>query len=318
MIELHLGMCRSAALSLNLRPQWGHRILSSVSGLTGGGGGKSDSATPLAIALETFRPCLTAAWKASWSRFHLGILCAGISSADVREVGRPTPAVPPRDGAEFSRETVRVCPIRPRVDCGAGELFSPPSDAPSVALSRRCCESHGRRCAELTVIFWQISRCTSSRSAAKLRPQHGHGVMSVGRSDGSSSYGSSPIFARACAAESGESGRPSLPSITCALGTPTADSAFFIARICRAFSSSALAAERTSTQSRPPSRCFAGWKVRRGLALALFSHATRCLSIRSSAKLRPQMAHGTRWIPPPSLATGGGTAFCSGRSSRAA
>lgn len=54
-------MWRSAAFSLNLRPQWGHMIRSSASGSGGGGGGRCESDTPFAIALVKLRPCLTAA-----------------------------------------------------------------------------------------------------------------------------------------------------------------------------------------------------------------------------------------------------------------
>lgn len=175
----HLGICRSAAFALNLRPQCGHGTRSSRSEFVGGGGGKSLSGTPLAVAWDICRFACKACWNAWWSRFHLGILFAGIAFVpgvfNARLPGHPRseppssppPSPPPPPNPPPPREAVpfreartprreELAALGPR--CGAGDA---PLNLP-LALSRTRCESHGCRCAELTVIFWQISKCTCS------------------------------------------------------------------------------------------------------------------------------------------------------------
>mmetsp|Transcript_5444 Transcript_5444/g.18092 ORF Transcript_5444/g.18092 Transcript_5444/m.18092 type:complete len:268 (-) Transcript_5444:1300-2103(-) len=231
-MELHFGMCRSAACWLKRRPQWGQVVRSSCSCELGSAGG---SGKPAACAACTCRPALSAAWKAAWSRFHFGILLAGIElspppPAEPQRAGGalppppPPPYPPPAASLSLARaaaaEPIRVAaapfltPARGKEDLRLGPRVGTgePPNSPAVPPCSRCRdESHTWRDCELTATFWQMAKWICRRSEAKLRPQQGHGTMLDGSRFGSSSNGSSPALARATAADSGESGRPSLP-----------------------------------------------------------------------------------------------------------
>mmetsp|Transcript_3126 Transcript_3126/g.8929 ORF Transcript_3126/g.8929 Transcript_3126/m.8929 type:complete len:226 (+) Transcript_3126:1882-2559(+) len=209
-MEVHFGMCRSAAIALNLRPQWGQGTRSSNEGSAAVR--EASAPPPSDCASLAFRPARSAAWKFADSRFHLGTgRSLGVSAGklDLRSIsGRLAcgssdfepdaslePPPPAREGGSGDENEEEDGLREKESRRGAGECDGDELSAHRSAevRSSRCRdESQTLRACELTATFSQMARCTCNRSDAKERPQHGHGTTLDGRRDGSSSYGSSP------------------------------------------------------------------------------------------------------------------------------